>query len=263
MLSYTTEELGKGWVYGLNTALDQLGGTIGPLLMALVLVRKGDFRTGYALLLISAVLALGTLTVARFLFPHPARLEETSSAKLKGFTDSYWLYMLGGACVAAGLISFELISFHFSKTAVVTEHWIPIFFALAMGTNAIASLIFGRLFDRIGLTIVLIAFFLSALFAPFVFLGNFFVALVGMILWGIGFGAQDTLLKALIATVLPQGKRNLAFGLFYTGYGVGWLLGSITTGLLYGYSLPLLIAFSIVTQLASLPVFIVAEGRKR
>ncbi len=263
MLSYTTSELGKGWVYGLNTALDQTGATIGPLLIALVLVRKGDFRTGYALLLISAVLALATLTIARFFFPRPSRLEEIPAAKLQGFTNSYWLYMLAGSCVAAGLISFELISYHFSKTAVVTEHWIPIFFALAMGTNAIASLIFGRLFDRIGLTIVLIAFFISALFAPFVFLGNFYVALIGMILWGIGFGAQDTLLKALIASVMPKGRRNLAFGLFYTGYGVGWLLGSITTGLLYGYSLPLLIAFSVVIQLTSLPVFIIAERRNR
>ena len=221
MLSYTTSELGKGWVYGLNTALDQTGATIGPLLIAFVLVRKGDFRTGYSLLLISAILALITLTVARFFFPKPSRLEDAPTAKLQGFTNSYWLYMVAGAFVAAGLMSFELISYHFSKAGVVPEHWIPIFFALAMGTNAIASLIFGRLFDRVGVTIVLIAFFLSALFAPFVFLGNFSVALIGMILWGIGFGAQDTLLKALIATVLPKGRRNLAFGLFYTGYGTG------------------------------------------
>ncbi len=263
MLSYTTSELGKGWVYGLNTALDQTGATIGPLLIALVLFLKGDFRTGYALLLISAVLALATLTVARVFFPHPSKLEETPATKLQGFTTSYWLYMLAGACVAAGLISFELISYHFSKTAVVTGHWIPIFFAVAMGTNAIASLIFGRLFDRIGLTIVLIAFFLSSLFAPFVFLGKFFVALVGMILWGIGFGAQDTLLKALIATVMPERRRNLAFGLFYTGYGTGWLLGSVTTGLLYARALPFMIAFSVIAQLISLPVFLIAERRNR
>ena len=263
MLSYTTSELGKGWVYGLNTALDQTGATIGPLLMAFVLVRKGDFRTGYSLLLISAVLALITLTIARFFFPRPSRLEEVPAAKLQGFTNSYWLYMLAGAFVAAGLISFELISYHFSKTAVVPEHWIPIFFALAMGTDAIASLIFGRLFDRIGSTIVLIAFFLSSLFAPFVFLGNFSVALIGMILWGIGFGAQDTLLKALIASVLPKGQRNLAFGLFYTGYGTGWLLGSVTTGFLYARSLPFMIAFSVVAQLIALPIFLLAERRKR
>jgi MFS family permease len=132
-----------------------------------------------------------------------------------------------------------------------------------MGTDAIASLIFGRLFDRVGLPVVIVAFFLSSLFALFVFLGEFPVALIGMILWGIGFGAQDTLLKAMIAGVLPEGRRNLAFGLFYTGYGTGWLVGSITTGLLYERSLPLLIAFSVLVQLVSLPIFLFAQKTKR
>jgi hypothetical protein len=31
MLSYTTGELGRDWVYGLSTALDGTGATIGPL----------------------------------------------------------------------------------------------------------------------------------------------------------------------------------------------------------------------------------------
>jgi MFS family permease len=263
MLSYTTGSLGKGWVYGLNTALDQTGATVGPLLMALVLLLKGNYRTGYALLLISAVLALVTLTIARAIFPRPSRLEATPTAKHQGFTAAYWFYMLGGACIAAGLVSFELISYHFSTTATVAEQWIPLFFALAMATDAVASLVLGRLFDRIGSPVVLVAFLLSSLFAPFIFLGKFGVALVGMILWGIGFGAQDTLLKAIIASVLPEGRRNLAFGLFYTGYGVGWLAGSVTTGLLYERSLPLLIIFSVGVQLAALPIFLVAQRTKR
>jgi MFS family permease len=260
MLSYTTGSLGKGWVFAVNNALDQIGGVLGPLLMALVLLLKGNYRTGYTVLLVSAILALGTLTIARLFFPNPSRLEAgTTTATLKGFTKPYWLYMLAGACVAAGLVSFELISFHFSKVGVVTGEWIPLFFALAMGVNAISGLIFGRLFDRIGITIVAVAFFLSSLFAPFVFLGNFSMAMVGMILWGIGFGAQDTLLKSLITSVLPEGKRNLAFGLFYTGYGGGWLLGSTTTGLLYAHSIVLLVAFSVVVQLLSLPTFFIAH----
>jgi MFS family permease len=261
MLSYTTNELGKGWVYGFNTSLDQLGATVGPLLIALVLFLKGDFRTGYSLLLISALLAIGILALARHFFPHPTQLEEKSAAKQKKFIPTYWLYMLAGAFVAAGLISFELISYHFSKTATVNEHLIPVFFALAMGTNAIASLIFGRLFDRIGILIVLIAFFLSAFFAPLVFLGNFAIALAGMVLWGIGLGAQDTLLKALIAGVMPKGKRNLAFGLFYLGYGSGWLIGSIATGFIYERSLPLMVAFSVVSQLIALPIFFIAQKK--
>jgi MFS family permease len=259
MLSYTTGHLGKGWVYAINTALDQIGATIGPLLMALVIFLKGDYKTGYALLFIPALLALGTLAIARLFFPNPSHLESVPTAKLKGFGASYWLYMLGGACVAAGLVSFELISYHFSKTTSIAEHWIPLFFAIAMATDAIASLIFGKLFDRIGLPAVVIAFFLSSFFAPFVFLGGFSMALFGMILWGIGFGAQDTLLKAIIAGILPEGKRNLAFGLFYTGYGAGWLIGSSITGLLYSESLYLLVAFSVILQLTSLPFFIKAK----
>src|SRR5436190_22080764 len=31
MLSYSTGTLGKGWVYGVNTAMDEIGATLGPL----------------------------------------------------------------------------------------------------------------------------------------------------------------------------------------------------------------------------------------
>src|SRR4051812_23697131 len=113
MLSYTTGKHGKGWVYAVNTALDETGATLGPLVIALVLFLNGDYRTGYALLLISCVLALGALVVARIGFPVPARLEEGShTAPARGFTSAYWLYMVAGACFAAGLMSYELISYH-------------------------------------------------------------------------------------------------------------------------------------------------------
>ncbi len=263
MLSYTAGDLGKGQVYALNTALDQIGATIGPLLMALVLFLKGSYTTGYALLLIPAVLALLILAVARHVFPTPSSFETIPLAKIKGFGLSYWLYMAGGACVAAGLVSFELISYHFSNGKVVPAHWIPLLFAFAMATDALASLFFGRLFDRVGLPSVIAAFFLSSFFAPFVFLGGASLAFVGMFLWGIGFGAQDTLLKALIAGILPKGKRNLAFGLFYVGYGSGWLIGSTITGLLYAQSLFLLVAFSVALQLLSLPLFILARKQEK
>src|SRR4029453_4459600 len=126
-------------------------------------------------------------------------------------------------------MSFELISYHFSKTRIVDEQWIPVFVAGATAFGVAASLLLGRLYDRIGLPIILGAVAVSALFSPFVFFGGFYAALFGMLLWGVGYATQDTLLKALVASVLPEGQRNLAFGLFYAGYGVGWLLGSIAT----------------------------------
>ena len=121
MLSYTTGTLGRGWVYGLNTALDETGATIGPLLAALVLFLRGDYRTAYALLVISAVLALISLTVARINFPLPSRLEEGTTAPEKQLTRAYWLYMAAASFFAAGLMSFELISYHLSRAGRTSD----------------------------------------------------------------------------------------------------------------------------------------------
>jgi MFS family permease len=263
MLSYTTGELGKGWVYALNTALDETGATLGPLIIALVLLLKGDFRTGYAFLTISAAAALVALVVARVNFPLPSRLEQGRTAPARNFGKAYWLYMLAGALFAAGLMSFELISYHLSKTKIASDQWIPVMLAISTAFGVLANLAFGKAYDRVGLPIVIAAVCVSAAFSPFVFLGGFWLVLVGMLLWGVGYAIQDTLLKAIVAEVLPEGKRNFAFGLYYAGYGVGWLVGSIVAGLLYENSRAALIAFSIVIQLASVPVFLMAGRQER
>lgn len=268
MLSYSTGRLGKGWVYALNTAMDETGATLGPLLVALVIFRGAGYRMGYAVLLGSSVLALVSLVAARLFFPLPSRLEGegAKTARATGFTAAYWLYMVAGALFAAGLMSFELISYHLSRTGLVVRHWIPIFLAISTASGVVASLVLGRLYDRMGIGVVVVAVCLTAFFAPMVFLGGFWLALAGLMLWGIGYATQDTLLKALIAGVLPEGHRNLAFGLFYLGYGAGWLIGSVVAGLLYERAQSGLIIFVVSVQLASVPFFLLAarsEARPR
>jgi MFS family permease len=263
MLSYSTGKHGRGWVYAVNTAMDETGAAIGPLLLGLVLFRGADFRTGYTLLLISSVLALVTLVGARMVFPVPSRLEAGGppTAHANGFTTAYWLYMAAGTCFAAGLMSFELLAYHLSSTGTVTEHWIPIFLAVATVGSVVASLILGRAYDRVGVAAVVAAVILASSFSPLVFFGGFWVTLAGLVLWGIGYATQDTLLKVLISSVLPEGRRNFAFGVFYLGYGGGWLVGSVTTGLLYERSRLALVLFAIIAQLASLPLFVLAARR--
>lgn len=262
MLSYTTAEFGKGWVYALNTALDEVGATLGPLIIALVLLFKGDLRTGYSLLIISALAAFISLVVARVNFPLPSKLEKGRTATAQSLTLPFWLYMAAGALFAAGLMSFELISYHFSKANIASEQWIPVMLAISTAFGVGASLLMGRLYDRASLPMIVGAVVISALFAPLVFYGGFYVALLGMLFWGVGYATQDTLLKAVVAGVLPEGQRNFAFGLFYAGYGVGWLLGSIVTGLLYEQHRLLMVALAMAFQFASIPVFILAHRQQ-
>lgn len=268
MLSYSTGKHGKGWVYSFNTAMDETGAVAGPLLVALVLYWKGDFRTSYATLLVSGLLAFAALVVARIVFPVPSRLEEGGppTTHTTQFTRAYWFYMIAASLFGAGLMSFELVAFHLSKTGIVTEHWLPIFLALATVASVIASLILGRLYDQVGIHGAIGAVILAAGFSPLVFLGGFWSALFGLLLWGIGYATQDTLLKVLIASELPEGKRNFAFGVFYLGYGGGWLIGSLVTGLLYEQSRWGLIAFAATVQLSAIPFFLLGaktSGAKR
>jgi len=221
---------------------------------------RGGYQSAFAVLLISALLCLSTLIIARVSHPHPDELEKKSAQpfRAKRFSRPYWLYLAAGALIAAGFADFALIAFHFQRAAIVGQSMIPALYAVAMAMGALSSLVFGRLLDQFGMPALLLPFLLSAFFAPFVFLGRLNMALIGMVLWGIGLGAQDSLLKAVLADVVPPKRRSTAFGLFDTGFGIARFVGSVVMGWLYDKSVPSLILLSVLLQLAALPVLFFA-----
>lgn len=255
MLSYTTGKLGKGWAFGLNTALDETGATLGPLIAAAILFFRGSYQLAYALLLISSILALVSLLAARLSFPLPERIETEEAETGRRFSPAYWLFMLGGGCFAAGLLSYELISYFLTASHRVPAQWMPVALAFATGFGVFANLALGRLYDRFGPACLYVAVLLSALFTPLLFAGSLSTLLVALPLLGIGYATQDTLMKAIIAGLLPEGKRGLAFGLFYIGYGLGWLIGSVVVGSLFDRSHMAVVVFAVSAQCLSIPMF--------
>jgi MFS family permease len=255
MLSHATTELGRGWGFGLHEALDQMGAVIGPLIVAAALYFQEGYQVGFAILLLPAILAVALLIAARLQYPEPRDLEKVSAqVETRGFSRAFWVYLAAVGFLALGFADFPLIAYHFEKAAVVSDNYIPFFYAAAMAMDAFAAIVFGHLFDRIGFRILVIAGVLSAFFAPLVFLGGFTLALFGVVLWGIGMGAQESVMRAAIADMVPADKRGSAYGLFNMGYGVMWFLGSALMGVLYDVSLPSLITFSVLTQLISIPI---------
>ncbi|NMG22323.1 MFS transporter [Brasilonema bromeliae] len=257
LLSHAASQVGRGFGFGLHEALDQIGAVIGPLAVAAVIYLKGGYQRGFAILIVPAVLGLCVLLVAQKLYPNPRDFEqETPTLKGEGLPQVFWIYLGAVALVAAGYADFPLIAYHFHKGAIATEQTIPLLYAMAMGVDAVAALVFGRLFDRVGISILAIAVFLSLMFAPLVFLGSSNLALLGMILWGIGMGAQESILKAAVAGIVPIDKRASAYGIFSAGYGLSWFLGSALMGILYDQSVSLLVGFSVVIQLAAIPILL-------
>ena len=264
MLSEAGKSIGHGWVFGLNEALDQTGATLGPLITALILYRRGGYRNAFGVLLIPALLCLTTLVVACLLHRRPQgqNRESVQQSVGSGFRKVYWLYVTAGALIAAGFADFSLIAFHFQKTGGVQQALVPIFYAAAMATGAIASLVFGKFLDKLGLPVLLVAFGVPTIFAAFAFQRGIMTEFIGTLLWGIGMGAQDSCLKAVLSAVVPSEKRGTAFGLFDTCFGVAWFAGSAIMGMLYDTSIPALIGFSVLLQLLALPVFVIAKRRE-
>ncbi len=261
MLSEAGKSIGHGWVFGLNEALDQTGATIGPLVMAAVLYHRGSYHHAFALLLGSALCCLATVAVARFLYPrgHEPRDRKPLVPGTTGYTGGYWWYVLGGGLIAAGFADFALIGFHFQHTRVVSESMIPVFYSVAMVSGALSALVFGRLLDRFGRPVLIGAFLFPVFFAPFVFWGGAAAVLVGMLLWGLGVGAQDSLLKAVLSRILPAERKAAGFGLFDSGFGIAWFAGSVAMGWLYDRSLTGVVILSVVLQAAAIPVLLYAS----
>src|SRR2546430_763166 len=259
MLSHAAKQIGGyGWAFGLHEALDQFGALVGPLAVAGILaVRTGGVRFACAMLPVPAGIMLTILVVARLLYPRPEEMETSPpDVRTEGLPRVFWVYLAGGALVAVGFADFPLIAFHFAKTSTVSTSFVPIFYAVAMGVSGLGSLLFGRLFDRVGIGILVPLTLVSALFAPLVFLGGFWPALVGVSLWGIGMGVHESIVPAAVAPMVPVQRRASAYGLFTAGYGIAWFLGSAAIGGLYTVSRGAVVVFSIAAELAAVPFFL-------
>lgn len=268
MLSHASKETGRGWGFGLHEFMDQLGATIGPLLVSAVLVYQHDnFRNAYLVLLLPALCALSVLLAAQKLFPRPQDLE-IRTVQL-GQTDqlatpSFIIYTMAAMSLALGYADYPLIAYHFKQHTLVTDAWIPVLYSLAMLSEALTALWIGRLYDRIGPIVLPGVIVLSMFFAPLVFLGNAKWAIIGMILWGLGMGAQGSLLKAVVAGLVGPQKRATAFGVFDTFYGIAWFAGSAYMGYLYDRNLTGLVIFSMNMQLVTIIVlFLFIRNAKR
>jgi len=255
MLSHAGEKMGMGWVFGLHEAIDRLGAMLGPLIVAFVLYLKGGYRESFALLLIPALLALSILVVAKWRYPHPEALAvRHDNLQTKGIHATFWLYLVSASLIAAGYADFPLMAYHFQKSSILSPLWIPVSYAIAMGLTSLTAPFFGHFYDKKGFVVLIVVTLVSCLFAPLVFLGNASMAFVGVALWSIGVSAHESLMRAIVANMVPIKKRGSAYGIFNTGYGICWFLGSFLMGIIYDISIPSLVIFSVLIQVAAVPI---------
>ena len=129
-----------------------------------------------------------------------------------------------------------------------------------MLVDAVAALVFGHLYDKIGVKALMISTLLSSVFAVFVFsIHSISMLLLGVALWGIGMGAQESILKAVVTSMVPKDCRATGYGIFECSFGIFWFLGSWIMGVLYDLSIPAMVTVSVIAQLAAIPLYLASD----
>ena len=276
IMSFAASQEGVGKSFGIQEVLDQIGAFLGPVLLYLVMLRKVDgtayeaYSTCFRVLAIPGAITLILLIITRLKFPNPERFEpepkEYIPFKMK---KEFILYIAGISLFAFGFIDYSIIIMHVSRTyselapglsetsSLVSTGTLPLLYAGAMLVDAVAALFFGLIYDKKGVKALVWSTILSAPFAILVFaFDSIPTLLVGIALWGVGMGAQESILKAAVTSMVPKASRATGYGIFECSFGVFWFLGSWLMGVLYDASVPAMIAVSVAAQLAAIPLYI-------
>lgn len=282
IMSFAASQEGVGKSFGIQEMLDQIGAFLGPVLLYVVMLLKTDGTTFeiysicFAFLAIPGAITLILLLVTKHKFPNPEHFEpepkEYIPFKMK---KEFILYIVGISLFAFGFIDYSLVIMHISRTCVslsaglaettsiVNSGTLPLLYAGAMLVDAVSALFFGYVYDKKGVKTLVISTIISAPFAIFVFASpSIPMILIGIALWGVGMGAQESILKAAVTSMVPKSSRATGYGIFECSFGICWFLGSWLLGVLYDISIPAMIAVSVVAQLAAIPFYLYSAKRR-
>lgn len=264
LLSFAASQAGTGKSFAIQEFLDQIGAFLGPVILFLVMLLKngGDLYSAYSvcflILGVPAAITVLLLFVAKKKYPNPEKFEPPVKENEPPFrmNRSFIFYIVAISLIAAGFLDFTLITLHTAGTGYIPEDAISLVYAGAMAVDAFSALFFGWLFDRHGIKVLILSSLLSAPFSILIFAVNARWALfLGVALWGVGMGAQESILKAAVTEIVPKQNRSSGFGIFQTAFGVCWFLGSWLMGALYDASPVWMVIFSVVAQLSAIPFF--------
>lgn len=262
ILSHAAQVVGRGWGFGLQEALGQIGAVLGPLAIAVALSWHADYRGCLAALVAPAVLTLVILGKGARAFPNPGAAEATvAEGGDQPMPRSFRPFLAAAALIAAGSLNFPLVAFHVHENGLLAEAWVPALYAVVMGAHAVSALGSGLLYDRVGPRALFGICVLALPVAPLAFGGRPAGLLAAMVLCGLGMGAQKSMFKATIAQTAPAARRGFAYGCLDLCYGLAWFLGSALMGFCHDRSLPALIGLSVGFQLAAVPMLYLAVRR--
>ena len=279
ILSMAARRIGTGYGFGIQKTLDQMGGISGPLVMSLVLsgvigdnfLGLNSYKMAYSLLWIPFVLMCIATVITYKIVPKPEKLEEelhsenkgkslnrdkptySQNTKGKNLSQDFWIYSIFTALASMGFINFTLLGYHANATHLLSDSAIPFYYALAMAGGGVAAFFTGKIYDKLGFSVMYVVPILSIPLPFLGFLGDSpLLLIVAIFLFGVSLGIQETIAKAAVADLTPLKNRGLGYGVFNAINGVGVLASGVLMGYLYTWAPLSVCIFATIIELGGL-----------
>ena len=275
LLANAAGAVGRGRGFAVHKSLDQAGSLLGPLVVSAVIAATTVIWPAFAVLAIPGAVAIGILVWMRTRVPDLSVYESSrdrapvAAPHQPGAPEdpanpgdpsdppapfrlprAFYLFAATVGVSTVGLVSFGVISFHLVDTGILPLAAVPLVFAVAMGSAALGALASGYAYDRLG-TGVLFSLPLMIAFVPGLTLSaQLGFVVIGAVIWGAATGIQESTVKALVADLVPSGRRGTAYGIFAAFEGAAALAGGTLAGGLYG-QVPVLIGLVVALQVAA------------
>jgi MFS family permease len=275
LLARVAVSVGRGRGFAVHKALDQVGAFAGPLMVAGVIALAGAQWPAFAALAVpGAVCLLLLLTLKRHADDprpeatheavHDGGVEGDTSARVSTVAEPqalpayFYAFAVSCALGTLGLMTFGVISYHLVDAGLVATAVVPLLYAAAMATEAVAALATGFAYDRWGASILYTLPALIVTVPALALSETWSLVLAGVLIWGAVTGVQDSTVKALVADLVPQRRLATAYGVFAAFQGVAALAGGTLAGGLYTEHRALLVALVAVAQILSAVLLAVA-----
>ena len=270
LLAHAASSVGRGRGFGVHKALDQLGAFAGPLVVAGVVAATGTIWPGLAVLALPGAVALVLVAVIRRAVPDPSVYDRIptvpavapvagqgirgwfAEAVGSGLPRTFFRYAVAASLTTGGLVTFGIIGYHLVTDRVVPVASVPLVYAGAMLVEAVAALVVGAVYDRVGATALRLVPLLVAAVPALALAKNLWVALIGVAVWGLAYGVQDSTVKALVAELVDAPRRATAYGVFAGIQGAFAIIGGAAAGWLYDRSLTALVVVVAISQVLAL-----------
>ncbi|HLF95388.1 MAG TPA: MFS transporter, partial [Planctomycetota bacterium] len=224
----------RGKAFGFQRAMDNLGGVLGMLLAAWMLARSGqDLRQVFFWTAIPAACVLLVIAVVLRDKPStapPAELKLT----LKPFDPRFRWFLLTVVVFTLGNSSDLFILWRLSDLGL-EDRWVPIVWCAHTAVRMVFAIPAGIAADRLGRKRVVLAGWIvyAAVYAGLGLTTSLPVAFVLVALYGLYWSLAESLLRAMVADLVPPELRGTAYGMYWFAVGITILPANLLFGLVW------------------------------